>query len=69
MKRIIVRMGRTINTGDFENKKIELGIEKDIPDDADEQGEMDDIMNTLEDMLDDEESAILEEALDRKKSE
>lgn len=61
--KVSVKMGRTINTGQYENKKIELGIEKDVRDDADLTEVWDEMMDKLEDRLDEEEKDILEEAV------
>lgn len=61
MRRIDVKMGRTINTGGYENKRIEIGIVKDIKDEDDIMGEIDDLMNQIDEILDEEEAAILEE--------
>ena len=61
-RRISVEMGRTIKTAEFENKKIILGISEDIRDEDDIDECFGDIMDKLEDLLDEEEAAILEEA-------
>ena len=61
-RRISVEMGRTIKTAEFENKRITLGISEDIRDEDDIDDCFSDIMDKLEDLLDEEEAAILEEA-------
>jgi len=61
-RRISVEMSRTIKTAEFENKKITLGISEDIRDEDDIDDCFSDIMDKLEDLLDEEEAAILEEA-------
>ena len=61
-RRISVEMSRTIKTAEFENKKITLGIAEDIHDEDDIDECFGDIMDKLEDLLDEEEAAILEEA-------
>ena len=61
-RRISVEMSRTIKTAEFENKKITLGISEDIRDKDDIDDCFSDIMDKLEDLLDEEEAAILEEA-------
>jgi hypothetical protein len=61
-RRISVEMGRTIKTAEFENKRIRMGISEDIRDEDDIDECFDDIMNKLEELLDEEEAAILEEA-------
>jgi hypothetical protein len=60
-RRIDVKMGRTINIGDFENKRIEIGISRDIKDADDIVGEIQDTMDQIDEILDEEEAAILEE--------
>ena len=61
-RRISVEMSRTIKTAEFESKKIKLGISEDIRDEDDIDDCFSDIMDKLEDLLDEEEAAILEEA-------
>ena len=61
-RRIEVRMGRTISVGQFESKRIDMGIARDIKDDADLDDEFGEILEYLEEYLDEEEAAILEEA-------
>ena len=64
-RRIIINKGRTISTGKFESRRIDISIQGDVPDGADIDRNVDDLSHYCNGWLDEEEAKILKEAVDK----
>ena len=53
-KRVSYRLGRTINMGDFESVKFEVGMESDVDDVATEKKVLSELQDFVEEVVEDE---------------